>query len=65
MTRDQVINVVSGEDLENRINVQEAINLLLDDNKIFIVGRADTLALTNKEYEQFYFFNNNNPRALA
>jgi len=52
VTRGQVINEVSTENGYERINVQEAINLLLDGGFISVVGRADTLAHTNKGHLQ-------------
>ena len=51
VTRSQVIGEVSKLQGCERIGTQEAINILIDDKKIHIVGLADTLALTRKGYE--------------
>lgn len=49
--RDQIINVINQSNNYERVNVQEAINILEDDKKIKIVGPVDTFALTRKGHE--------------
>ena len=52
VTRGQVITVINQSSGYERIDIQEAINILLkDDKKIRIVGRADTLSLTKRGHE--------------
>lgn len=48
--RDQIMIVLSNQNIEKRSTIQENINLLLDNKLIHIVGVADTIALTNKGY---------------
>ncbi len=65
--RSQVIGEVSKIKNCERLDTQEAINILLDDKKIMIVGLADTLALTRRGHEAlspwykivYYFIRNN------
>ena len=47
VTRGQIITVISNKNNYERDVVQKAINLLLDAKLLQIIGRADTLALTN------------------
>lgn len=52
VTKFQIITELSNENSEKRILVQEAINLLLSNNSIFVVDRANTLALTEEGLKQ-------------
>lgn len=68
VTKSQVVNEVSKFYGWERIDVQEAIHILLDDErKVRIIGLADTLGLTKKGhegltpwYKQIYYFLKNN-----